>query len=325
MRSRDLFDLGTEPRDYIVYPDDGCAFYFREDLCERLAEIGVEPDNDELERVFYPFLDPETQRVIEAFSHQGMSRRDRARLRERVERAEKTDFHMFDKRRMHYLRFVEMDQSRIHRAPAKIYRDLLDKSRDEIEQYFIEKEAILKPKEKKAYPYVIFDVASHFPGVWSRKMPQVLPQEEVDTCFTEALCRLNADASFWADLGTGEQLHEYLIRYVCWFFDSDFGESHYMEELMWEYMGRRRRYRPAVGKTRMAKEDALSVMGLSRESFAGMNVKRLTRHYRFIAQTRHPDKGGDHEGFIRLNRAYETLLSRVRADARPARYSAGSG
>jgi hypothetical protein len=56
LKSRDLFDLGSSPADYLIYPDNGNAFYVHEDLCDHLYDMGVEPDNDELERVFFPFL-----------------------------------------------------------------------------------------------------------------------------------------------------------------------------------------------------------------------------------------------------------------------------
>ncbi|MBS3757417.1 MAG: hypothetical protein KGY61_02020 [Desulfobacterales bacterium] len=313
LKSRDLFYLGLDPRDYLVYPDDGPAFYFHEDIYDGLSEIGVPPENEELERVFFPFLDPETQRVIEGFSHQGKTRKDWEALREKVDRAERTRFHMFDKRRMHYLRFVEMDQSRIGKAPKKIYRDLLDKSRDEIEQYFMEKENILKPREKKTYPYVIFNVAGHFKSIISRKFPQVLDQEAVDGCFLEEVCRLNADEDFWADIGLQDWLNDYLVRYVCWFFDSEFGESRYMEDMIWEWMARRQRYRPPAPQKRMNDEEAVSIMGLANQSVAAMTVKQLTRQYWHMAQTYHPDKGGDHEDFIKLNRAFEQLLRRLKS------------
>lgn len=326
LKSRDLFYLGTDPRDYLVYPDDGCAYYVHEDLCDKISALGVEPDNEELERVFFPFLDPETQRVIEAFSHQGRTQKDQKSLRDSVARCEAAGFHMFDKRRMHYLRFVEMDQSRIARAPKKIYRELLDKSRDEIEQYFMAAEQVLRPKEKKAYPYVIFDVASHFPGVLARRFPQTLAQEEVDACFLEEVCRLNGDASFWGDMLTGiGDLNDYLVRYVCWFFDSDFGESRYVEELIWEWMARRRTFRPPAPKNRMKESDALAVMGMTRESFAGVTVKQLTRQYRLMARRRHPDKGGDHDGFIKLNQAFEKLLALLKTGNRTGRYTTRRG
>ena len=325
LRSRHLFDLGRDTSDFVVYPDDGCAFYFHEALCDHLVRMGVSPDNEELERVFFPYLDPETQRVIEGFSHPGMRTQDKNRLRRSVDRAEKTDFHMFDKRRMHYLRFVEMDQSRIHKAPKKIYRELLDKSRDEIEQYFMDMEKLLQPREKKAYPYVIFDVASHFSGQFARKFPQALDQETVDACFQEEVCRLNEDEAFWAEVGCSRRLNDYLIRYVCWFFDSEFGQSRYMENLIWEWMARRRATQPPPPQNRMKQDDALAVMGFTSQSFSGMTVKGLTRQYRAMAQMHHPDKGGRHEAFIRLNRAFETLLARVKSGGRSGRYSTRRG
>ncbi len=321
LKSRHLFYLGRDPRDYLVYPDDGKAFYFHEDIYDGLSEMGVAPDNDELERVFFPFLDPETQRVIEAFSHQGMIRKDREDLQEKVNRAEKADFHMFDKRRMHYLRFVEMDQSRIGKAPKKIYRDLLDKSRDEIEHYFMEKENILEPREKKVYPYVIFNVAAHFKSIISRKFPQVLDQEELDDCFLEEVCRLNADETFWADVGCTDWLNDYLVRYVCWFFDSEFGQSRYLEDMIWEWMARRQRYRPPTPRKQMRDEEAVSIMGMSNESVSAMTIKQLTRQYRYMAQKYHPDKGGDHESFIKLNRAFEQLLRRLKPGNKQDRYT----
>ncbi|MFO7838818.1 MAG: J domain-containing protein [Desulfosalsimonadaceae bacterium] len=313
IKSRDLFYLGDDPRNYLVYPDDGCSFYIRESLCDRLVELGVEPDNDELERVFFPYLDPETQRVITAFSRDGMTKREQKSLRDQVRRSEDTHFHIFDRRRMHYLRFMEIDQSRIARSPQKIYRELLDKSRDEIEQFFMEQESILQAREKKIYPYVIFDVASHFPGVIARRFPQVLSREEVDTCFLEEVCRLNADEEFWAGLGCSRWLNEYLIRYVCWFFDAEFGESNYLEDLLWEWMARKRVFRPPPARGRLGQEEALAVMGLSSESFSALSVRDFTSHYRTMAQQRHPDKGGDHEAFIKLNQAFETLLARLKS------------
>lgn len=327
LKSRDLFYLGRDPGDYVVYPDDGNAFYFHEDMCDGLSGIGVEPDNDELERVFFPFLDPETQRVIEGFAHSGMTRKEQDHLREQVARAEQTDFHIFDKRRMHYLRFVEMDQTGIGRAPRKIYRDLLDKSRDEIEQYFMEMEdKVLRAKEKKAYPYVIFNVAGHFTSVISRKFPQVLDQEAVDACFLEEVCRLNADEDFWADVGCTDRLNDYIIRYVCWFFDNDFGESRYLEDMIWEWIARRRRppQHPAP-RHRMREAEAVSVMGISEQSMSKMTVKKLTRRYWHMARKYHPDKGGDHESFIRLNQAFEQLLRRVKSGGRSERFSTRRG
>ncbi|MDA3896914.1 MAG: hypothetical protein PF482_12305, partial [Desulfobacteraceae bacterium] len=63
IKSRDLFDLGTRPDEYIIYPG-GNACYFHEDIYDQLSEKGIEPDDDELETIFWPFLRYETQRGI---------------------------------------------------------------------------------------------------------------------------------------------------------------------------------------------------------------------------------------------------------------------
>ena len=69
----------------------------------------------------------------------------------------------------------------------------------------------------------------------------------------------------------------------------------------------------------------MTVMGLTQHTFSRMTVRRLTRQYRRMAQMHHPDKGGRHEAFIRLNRAFETLLARVKSGSRSGRYSTRRG
>ncbi|MFP4454101.1 MAG: J domain-containing protein [Desulfobacterales bacterium] len=313
-RSLELFDLGEHPENYVVYPGSGPGFYFNEELCDRLSEQGFAPDYDELEKVFWPFLDPETRRVIEAFTRDTSGGLSRQKIRGQAERCEKEAFHIFDMRRIHYLRFGELDQSRIYSVPRKIYRPLLDKSRDELEQQFMEMESVLRESEKKNYVYVIFDVPSCFSGPLARKFPEAVNQDKVDFCFMDALCRLNKDASFWADLGVSEHLHDYLVRYACWFFDAAFENSWYLEDLMQQFISRHRTYRPPRPKYSMPVDEAAHIMGITRQSLSKMTVKDLTRRYREMAKIRHPDQGGQHESFIKLNRAFEQLLRTLKAE-----------
>jgi len=116
-----------------------------------------------------------------------------------------------------------------------------------------------------------------------------------------------------------------MIRYVCWFFDNDFGESRYLEDMIWEWIARKRRARQPAPKHRMKEEEAVSLMGMSEQSVAGMTVKTLTRQYWQMARKYHPDKGGDHETFIKLNRAFEQLLRRVKSGGRPERFTTRRG
>ena len=48
LRSRDLFDLGTDPTRYIVYPG-GNSFYIHEVVRDALAERGCEPNDSDLD------------------------------------------------------------------------------------------------------------------------------------------------------------------------------------------------------------------------------------------------------------------------------------
>lgn len=313
LKSRDLVDLGEDPGVHIIYPDDGPSFYFDDRLWEALKARGAQPDNETLEKVFWPFLDPETRRTLERFTRPAPGRRER--LQEQKKRCEVVSFHPFDMRRMHYLRFGQMDQSRLHRAPRKIYRKLLDKSRDEIEQQFQQMETVLQAHEKKTYTYVIFHVAGRFSSPIARRFPQALPQEKVDACFLEAVCRLNADKCFWADLPREDTLHEYLIRYVCWFFDSTFDGAAYLEDLFWQFKRRHHGYQPPPPRETLPTEEALKIMGIEKKELASLTIKTLTRRYRRMAKQHHPDRGGQHETFIRLNRAFEELLRKIRGQS----------
>jgi hypothetical protein len=54
LKSRDLVELGSRPDKFIIYPG-GNAYYFHEDIYEALSKKGVEPDEEGLEKVFWPF------------------------------------------------------------------------------------------------------------------------------------------------------------------------------------------------------------------------------------------------------------------------------
>ena len=311
MKSREICDLGSHPEQFIVYPYDGTSFYFDPALIKQIEDAGVKPETESLERVFWPFLHPETRRVIEMFSRPPSGRKQS--LKKQAERCKTAAFHIFDKRRMHYLRFGGIDMSGIGHVPPKIYRKLLDKSRDEIEQQFMEMENVLENREKKNYVYAAFNVAGHFESEISRKFPQALDQEKVDRVFLEELCTINADESFWGDLGISEGLNGYLLRYLFWFFDLPFEGGVYLDDLMWRFRQRHHGFRPTQGgRPPMPVDEALSVMGLSGQDPSKMTIPSMTRQYRVMAQKYHPDKGGDHDQFIRLNRAFQDLLKKVR-------------
>jgi hypothetical protein len=185
---------------------------------------------------------------------------------------------------------------------------LLNKSRDEIEQYFVEQECTLRPSEYKTYVYVVFDVQRFFVETIAKKMPQGLDQEKVDEFFLEEVCRLNRDRTFWVGMKTGGALHEYLIRYVVMFFDYEYEQSSWLRDYIQDFVNSKRQYQPPSKKNRITLDEASTIFGVPKDVLAKMNRRALTQLYRQVAQKLHPDKGGEHDAFIALTHAYRDLL-----------------
>ena len=74
LKSRSVFDLGTDPSRYIVYPG-GRGFYFDEKMEETLHDQGLNPTQDDLDHIFWEFLDPAIKRVINGFQRTRKSKR----------------------------------------------------------------------------------------------------------------------------------------------------------------------------------------------------------------------------------------------------------
>jgi hypothetical protein len=163
--SRDLFDLGDNPAKYIIYPG-GNSFYFDEIITNGLDAAGATAADDELEDIFWRFLKPDIQRALETFR-----RREKRSNQSNTVMGQKisaTDYHIFDRRRIHFLKFGRMDQRNLTRLPVKLFGMLQDKSRDEIEQKFIDMENVLRPAELNTLP-------KKHPRCWiSKKLMNIL-------------------------------------------------------------------------------------------------------------------------------------------------------
>ena len=304
--SRDLLDLGADPASYIVYPG-GNSFYIDQDVEDRLTDMGAKADPDEIEDIFWPFVHPEIQRVLEPF--RGREKRHQAYRREkRPENRIDAQFHNFDKRRMHYLRFGQMDQQDIGRLPLKFFRILHNKSRDEIEQTLISMETVLTPREYKTYTYVIFNLQQFFYESYAKNTPQSLSTDKVDAHFIEQVCRLNTDGSFWAGMTTGDSLHNYLARYVIMYFDHDFASRSFMEDYIRQFINSRRDHHAPYQTGAFTLKRASAAFGETQEVLKKMSRKEFARLYRLKALQLHPDKGGDHDEFVNLTDAYHMLL-----------------
>ncbi len=201
-----------------------------------------------------------------------------------------------------------MDQGRIGRISPKLFQVLLNKSRDEIEQYFLESEGILDPSELKSYVYVIFDLQRFSSKLTAKTMPQALDQKKVDEYFIEEICHLNKDRSFWAGMATRPGLHEYLIRYIIMFFDSEYDQSYFLHDYIKNFIDGKRFYAPPPNKSSVTLDEAITIFGIKKDKLKKMSRRGLTALYRHMAKKHHPDKGGEHDKFIKLTEAYQELL-----------------
>jgi hypothetical protein len=304
--SRDLIDLGADPASHIIYPG-GNAFYINEMIEDRLIELGAGNSLDQLEDIFWRFVQPEIRRVLEPFRR----REDRHRANRNKKAPEVknlTPLHSFDKRRVHYLKFGQTDQRNIEHVPLKLFRGLHNKSRDEIEHGLMDMEDALSPREYKTYTYTIFNLQQYFYESFANSNPQMLNQTKVDEYFIEQVCRLNSDPLFWAGMDATERLHDYLVRYVLMHFDYDFAPASFMEDYLRQFINSRREYRPPHKSAAVGLKEASTIFGISRSKLNNMSRRELVRLYRRKAQEWHPDKGGDHDKFVSLTGAYHALI-----------------
>jgi hypothetical protein len=304
--SRDLIDLGTDPAEYIIYPG-GNAFYIDTAVEEHLDELGVTPRGTDLEDIFWRFLDPDIQHALEYFRHREKRSHNVKKSKEQLENVE-LRVHIFDKRRLHYLKFGRMEQGYLWLIPQKLFDILRNKSRDEIEQQFLDMEQQLNPREYKAYAYVIFNINQFFTESFAKKRPQDLKQGDVDEYFVDEICKLNQDHTFWAGMQTTTSLHAYLIRYLLMYIDYDFAPGSWVEDYIRNFVNSRRDYQSPFKAASVTLKEAGSIFGESREVLKKMSRQELVRLFRRKAQEFHPDKGGNHEKFVALTHAYHVLL-----------------
>jgi hypothetical protein len=308
LRHREIFDLGHDPGEFLVYPSDH-TFYVRDDLVEAAAALVAGDAAQLLEEILWPFVRKEVRDKLAPFRD-----RDRSRTITRVTAAEQEaidrELHLFDRRRLHYLWYGAPDQSGLFRMPAKLCRRLLGKSRDEKEQFFITREMALYADEVKQYLFTVFNLQHHFTESFARILPQALDQESLDTFFIEELCRLSRDDAFWQGMEPADGLQPYLTRYLILFFDYDFREADAVNDFIRQFMDSHRQFRFPQRKSAMSMEQASGIFDEPAERLAKLSKKELTRLFRKKAKELHPDTGGDQEKFVRLREAFEELRRR---------------
>lgn len=302
-----VFDLGADPTCYIEeLSDDIC--YFSAELEERLQQETADDATIVLEELLWDFLPVEEQHRISVFRHRGRARVTPLSGAERT--AIEKEIHLFDRRRLYYLRYGAVDQSRIYRLNPKLYRPLLNKCRDEREYYLQDLEKALHYNELKTYVFAIFDLQHHFNESFSATMPEALDQIDIADYFIQDICTLNSDTTFWRNDSPHDALHHHLVRYMIMFFDHGYGRRSLFDDFVREFMGRHRAFSWPDKKPTVSTGQAEKILQTRWARLQKMNRTELTRLYRKRAKELHPDSGGNHDEFIELNQAYASLMAR---------------
>lgn len=306
-------DLGPNPGDFIEYPG-GNGFYFHPELENRLQTLGVDYSSEDLEQLLLPFIKPHVRRIVEMFGDHGRSC-GKAYSGSTTEQLEQQNaLHDLDKRRLHYLRCGRIDIGRLDQRVWKCFHVLYRKSRDEIESLIESLEQRLRPHELRPYLFTAFHIESYFPNNPLRHLPAALDGERVDDYFLEELCRLNRDHGYFSGIPRHDyrNLHPYLTRYLILYFDHDFDRRSLWNQYAEDFIQSRRRYRPPKTQPAISQQEALAAFGLEEGTFQQMSRRELIRLFRSRAKQIHPDTGGNHDAFIRLQEAFAWLLPRKR-------------
>lgn len=304
-RFREIADLGNEPGSYLTYPNDNC-FYVSETLSDTVSLQLQRDASNELEQLLWPFADPTVKAKMEPFLNRG-KKIDSTPVSKEEKRAIDQDIHLFDKRRLYFLRYGSVDQSRLSRMSPRLCRKLLGKSRDQIEQFFLKQERSLFEQEVKLYLFAAFNLQQYFSESYARAMPQSLNEELVDEHFLEEICRLDRDKTFWRGMPKSGNMSPYLARYVIHFFDLSFAHTDPAREYIRQFMNNNRQFRWPEKKT-ISEDEISSVFGKTGDTLRKMNKKELTKLWRQKAKKLHPDIGGEHEEFVKLTAAYKELM-----------------
>ena len=305
MVARDILDLGPRPEAWIDYPG-GNAWYLDPDLESRISNIATSFDTDELEDLFWPFIRPSIKRATQTFRGRNNKPSTFKRMTKKEKEALARSIHSFDKRRAHYLKFGNMDQGPIVNMPPVLFKNLKDKSRDEIEQRFMAQERVIRPRDLKSYVYTVFDLQRFFKSFMAKQMPHAMDQNKVEAFFIEELCVLNKEL-----FGLTTHLHDYLIRYAVMFFDHTYGDTVLLDDMVKDFQFRHR-FATRPPKPSVSVVKARNLFGLTKEEVKTMDKKALTKKFRRLAREHHPDKGGDHNKFVELNEAYQALLEKIK-------------
>ncbi len=303
---RTVYNLGDNPS-RLIKPFADHVVLFDTQLVQAVSAYTQENSEAMLEKLLWDFL-PEEARRRQTLFHSHSTYRvgpltgaDRDRIACQV--------HLFDRRRLYYLRYGAVDQSRLSRLHEKSCRPLLGQSRDEREFYFTAEERALQPGHYLQYVYAIFNLQRYFHQSFAPWLPESLAFDEMAEHFEQELCQLNKDPRFWQEEQPGQFLHRHLTRYLFMFFDYTPGRRSFFTDFAKSFMAGHRTFRWPERQTARTAEKISEIFATPYEQLKKMNRAQLNRLYRQKAMQLHPDRGGDHDLFIELTTIYNELLT----------------
>jgi len=305
---REIYDLGDKPSEYIERLADN-AFCFNEELEEAVSLECKGDPTVVLEDLLQEFLPHEEMRRGSNFRRRSY-RKLSVLTPDEIEELHK-NIHIFDRRRLYYIRYGAVDQSRIYRVNEKLYRPLLYKCRDEKEFYIKNLERSLKAVDFKKYIYVIFNLQKDFSESYSAFMPEALIQKNIDDSFLREVCRLNKDQMFWQDGEYSSFLRYHLRDYVMRFFDSDFQGRSFAYDYYRSFRSQHRNFRWPERREKISDDETSEAFGEKIDILRSLKKSELARLFRRKAKEHHPDSGGEPERFIKLLAAYEELKRKL--------------
>lgn len=294
---KDLFNLGKNPLDYIIFCGRN-AFYIDEEVIDTINQKGIKTDQNNLEHIFTPFLPWEITSLLATFNK-------RDEKRKKIDNNDYKKIHAFDKFRLYFLKFENQRQFNLNGIPISFFSILSNKSRDEIETYFEREEKKLHENEIKNYIFFVFNLQYYFSGRFKKQYPELCPVKDLDKAFIEQLCNLNIDSNYIKGIKPFKGLNEYLKRYAWMFFDFDFNQQRINQEILREFINRNRNLKTYTKKPNQ--EVFLKYFGKSYEELKEMKKEEVKKIFRKKAKELHPDKGGDKKDFNNLCACYQSL------------------
>ncbi|MFV0439143.1 MAG: hypothetical protein ACK5PS_17315 [Desulfopila sp.] len=300
-----VFDLGSNPANHLE-PLGEVAVLFDDALEQAVNRHTTDDPGELLEQLLWAFLPAAIRRHLNRFQRTRryvpgpVSQEER----EKISR----QFHIFDRRRLYYLHYRAIDQSRLFTLRASAFRPFLDQCRDELEYRLAQREQALKPGEFRNYIYAIFNLQRHFSQSFATFLPEALPEDEIADHFIGSLCDLNRSQAFWAGEPVPAWLHPHLVRYLVMFFDVAPDRSGFAAESIRQFINSHRTFRWPRRQQAVREERIAEIFGRSATELRKLKKSELRQLYRQRAKKMHPDQGGAPADFVELTEAYSALL-----------------